>query len=144
MAYQKFIHDIDPTVNPAGVEASMRLQYGTLDHLDRHTFVEEIILAKQCEKEQPGYLRRTAASYGLTDDYNKWESTEQETPEHETPIIWQGERVSNRLHLRPSQRYPTLWEIYGRDPHTPGLADSVELVKLAHTILAHIPGPTGR
>ena len=40
--YQKSIHDIDPSINPAGVEASMRLQYSTLDHLTHETFVKSL------------------------------------------------------------------------------------------------------
>ena len=61
--YQRMIHEIDPTVNAAGVEASMRLQYGTLGHLDDRTFREEIQIAKDCEREEPGYLRMVAESY---------------------------------------------------------------------------------
>ena len=33
MTYQEIIRDIDPAINPVGVEAAMRLQYSTLDHL---------------------------------------------------------------------------------------------------------------
>lgn len=72
MNYQQTIRDMDPTVNPAGVEAAMRLQYGTLDHLDEQTFAEEIELAKACEAEEPGFLRRVAESYGMGADFDKW------------------------------------------------------------------------
>lgn len=72
MNYQQMIHDMDPSVNPAGVEAAMRLQYGTLDHLDRQTFAEEIELAKACEAEQPGFLAGVANSYGMGSDFSKW------------------------------------------------------------------------
>lgn len=74
MTYQQTIHEIDPTINPAGVEASMRLQYGTLDHLPRETFVEEVALAHLCEAEEPGYLRSVAESYGMAADFEKWEA----------------------------------------------------------------------
>ena len=36
--------------------ASMRLQYSTLDHLPRSVFRDEIALARECERESPGYL----------------------------------------------------------------------------------------
>ena len=35
----------------------MRLEYGTLDHLSRTKFLEEVGIAKECERSQPGYLR---------------------------------------------------------------------------------------
>lgn len=70
--YQDTIHELDPTVNPAGVEASMRLQFGTLDHLDRDEFRREIEVAKACESESPGYLRAVAESYGLAEDFERW------------------------------------------------------------------------
>ena len=41
----------------------MRLQYGTLCHLDDRTFREEIQIAKNCEREEPGFLRMVAESY---------------------------------------------------------------------------------
>ena len=71
--YQKSIHDIDPSINPAGVEASMRLQYSTLDHLTHETFVEEAKIAKACEAANPGYLKGAAESYGMADEYQQWE-----------------------------------------------------------------------
>ena len=72
--YQKSIHRIDRTVNPAGVEGSMRLQYGTLDHLPHETFVEEVQIAKACEAADPSYLKGVAESYGMAKDYENWES----------------------------------------------------------------------
>ena len=63
--YQRLIHEIDPTVDPAAVEAQMRLQYGTLDHLPRSTFVSETRIAKQCEAAQPGYFAMIKRSYAL-------------------------------------------------------------------------------
>lgn len=71
--YQELIHEIDPKVNPAGVEASMRLQFGTLDHLPREEFEREISVARMCEDEAPGYMRDVAASYGLGADFETWE-----------------------------------------------------------------------
>ena len=142
MGYQKLIHDIDPTVNPAGVEASMRLQFGTLDHLDRQTFREEIILAKECEREQPGYLRRTAASYGMEADYNKWEESAGEPPTPQGAPAWTGERITNRLQIWPSEEHPGMWELSGKEPHLSGLGTPQDMVRLAHTILAHFPEPT--
>lgn len=63
--YQDMISKIDPTINAAGVEASMRMQYGTLGHLPRETFIAEIKLAAACEVEQPGFLADIAKSFGL-------------------------------------------------------------------------------
>ena len=55
--YQLTIHEMDKTINPAGVEASMRLEYGTLDHLSRAAFSREIETAKECERQRPGFMR---------------------------------------------------------------------------------------
>ena len=71
--YQTLIREVDPSVNPAGVEASMRLQYGTLNHLPRETFELEIRVAKACEAEQPGFLRGVAQSFGMLDDFHRWD-----------------------------------------------------------------------
>ena len=62
--YEAIIRRIDPTVTEAeaaGIVASMRLQYSTLDHLPSSTFRDEIELARQCEREAPGYLASCAA-----------------------------------------------------------------------------------
>jgi hypothetical protein len=56
MSYQHIINEIDPTVNAREIEAFMRSQYGTLDHLSRDDFRREIRLAKACERERPGFL----------------------------------------------------------------------------------------
>ena len=69
-AYQNIIHSVDPKVNAAGVEASMRLQFGTLDHLSRKDFKTEIGIAKQCEEAEPGFLERCAKSYGYADQFS--------------------------------------------------------------------------
>ena len=74
MSYQTLLHELAPSLNPAGVEASMRLQYGTLDHLPREIFAEEATLAAACEREEPGFLKSIAASMGMADDYNAWEA----------------------------------------------------------------------
>lgn len=66
--YQKLVREIDPTLTEEearGVEASMRLQYGILNHLERDTFKREIILFRACERAQPGYGAQLAASFGL-------------------------------------------------------------------------------
>lgn len=63
--YQQLIVDLDPACpDAAGVEGHMRLQYGTLDHLDRDTFRQEIEIARECERQAPGHLERCADSYG--------------------------------------------------------------------------------
>lgn len=53
-------------IPPACIEGWMRLQYGTLDHLDAATFVEEVMIAIHCHDEA-GVERSTnnARSYGL-------------------------------------------------------------------------------
>jgi hypothetical protein len=72
--YQTLIREIAQDLNPAGVEASMRLQYGTLDALPRQTFVEESAIARQMEEAEPGVLRRLALSMGLGADFDRWEA----------------------------------------------------------------------
>ena len=54
-----------PDLNPAGVEASMRLQSGTLNHLPRETFVVEAKHASDREGQSPGILRKIAESMPL-------------------------------------------------------------------------------
>lgn len=51
--------------DPRWVEGSMRLQYGTLDHLDGATFRAEIMLAIECERAEPGFGESIALSYGI-------------------------------------------------------------------------------
>ena len=62
---QRTVASINPYIDAAGVEGSMRLQYGTLNHLSRFEFASEIEIARQCEVEEPGFLQRTAKSFGL-------------------------------------------------------------------------------
>ena len=73
--YQDLIHELAPEMNPAGVEASMRLEYGVLDHLPHETFAKEVKLAAQCERVQPGFLRQIADSMGMGSEYSAWETT---------------------------------------------------------------------
>ncbi|MQA65211.1 MAG: hypothetical protein GEU76_04810 [Alphaproteobacteria bacterium] len=73
MFYQNLLHELAPELNPAGVEASMRLQYGTLSHLPREIFVEEAKVAATCERQSPGYLRRVADSMGMASEYDAWQ-----------------------------------------------------------------------
>ena len=79
MIYQKIINEINPKLNPAGVEASMRLVYGTLDHLSGADFKQETTLAKDCEESEPGYLRSIADSYGMKRDFEMWEDSRNES-----------------------------------------------------------------
>lgn len=71
--YQKIIHEIDPALNPAGVEASMRLTHGTLDHLSRAQFEDETKVASACERREPGFLERAASSFGMAEAYKRWQ-----------------------------------------------------------------------
>ena len=63
--YQELIRKLDPDVYAPGVEASMRLEYGTLDHLDLSTFNFEIKLAKAIEREKPGFLHSIAKGFWI-------------------------------------------------------------------------------
>ena len=51
MPCQILLHELAPDLNPAGVEASRRLHYGTLNHLPRETFVAEAKLAAALEAQ---------------------------------------------------------------------------------------------
>ena len=64
MTYQKFINELDPSVNARAVEAWMRLQYSTLGHLDQATFEREIRLFKLA-KMTDEQADRLAKSFGL-------------------------------------------------------------------------------
>lgn len=72
MSYQTLLHELAPDLNPAGVEASMRLHYGTLNHLPCEIFAEEARLAADLERQSPGILRRIADSMGMGDEFAKW------------------------------------------------------------------------
>ena len=71
MSYQTLLHELAPSLNPAGVEASMRLHYGTLNHLPRETVEAEAKLAADLEGQSPGILRKIAESMGMADDFAK-------------------------------------------------------------------------
>ena len=71
--YARSIHAIDPSVNAIGVECSMRLRFGVLDHLSHEDFVEEVAIARACEAAEPGYLKETADSYGRAAEFERWE-----------------------------------------------------------------------
>ena len=75
MSYQTLLHELAPDLNPAGIEASMRLHYGTLNHLPRETFAAEAKLAAELEVQSPGILRKIAESTGMADDFAKWEAS---------------------------------------------------------------------
>ncbi len=72
--YQRTIFEMDQAINSADVEASMRLQYGTLDHLPKENFRQEILLAKKLEEQEPGCLSSCADSFGLGSDFLEWEN----------------------------------------------------------------------
>ena len=71
--YIEGIWEIDPTVNPVGVEEFMRAQYSTLNHLPLETFIEEVALAKEAERQQPGILRSFAAP---TDEFWRYDQAQ--------------------------------------------------------------------
>lgn len=73
MNYQEKIERLAPDLNAAGVEASMRIQFGTLDHLTADNFVEEIAIARQCERQAPGYLDSLAVSMAVLKQSQKEE-----------------------------------------------------------------------
>ena len=75
MSYQTLLHELAPDLNPAGIEASMRLHYGTLNHLQRETFAAEAKLAADLEAQSPGILRKIAESMGMADDFAEWEAS---------------------------------------------------------------------
>ncbi len=73
--YQRIIREVAPNgPNPAGVEACMRLNYGTLGHLPREEFQREARLAAACEAQSPGMLKALAASYGMAAEFAEWEA----------------------------------------------------------------------
>ncbi len=74
MIYQKLLHELAPELNPAGVEAMMRLQHYTLNHLPREVFVAEAKLAAELERQAPGYLREIAESMGMGGEFAMWEA----------------------------------------------------------------------
>jgi hypothetical protein len=72
MSYQSIISEILSSTGHAGqyhphqIEAYMRLQYGTLDHLSRQQFVEEVELCRACiDEDGPENAEKLADTYGL-------------------------------------------------------------------------------
>ena len=67
--YQNIINDINPNVNARWVEGFMRLQYGTLSHLDHATFRSEVKLfasmMTDMPKEEMKLWEINAKSFGL-------------------------------------------------------------------------------
>lgn len=64
--YAAIFASLQPNHDPRHIEAFLRLQYGTLDHLDRDTFREEAKIASECA--DVGGLEAAedlAISYGL-------------------------------------------------------------------------------
>ncbi len=74
MGYQELLHELAPEMNPAGVEAMMRLHHHTLNHLPREVFVAEAKLSADLERQSPGALREIAASMGMEVEFAQWEA----------------------------------------------------------------------
>lgn len=71
MNYIETIKSIDADINPVGVECSMRMEYGELDHLPFETFAQEVRIARGMEELEPGSLRALAESYGRGVEYER-------------------------------------------------------------------------
>lgn len=66
MDYAARIRTIDKTHDPRHIEGFMRLQYSTLDHLDKATFRREVQIAAACIDEGGVEgAEQLAQSYGL-------------------------------------------------------------------------------
>lgn len=104
-AYADAIRRIDPTVNPVGVEASMRLQYGTLGHLGHDVFRREVEIAQACERERPGFLRGIARSFGLGEAYDRAERTVS-APTSTGSVREDGEQAARPLPRSSGPRRP--------------------------------------
>jgi len=65
--YQKLIAELaGPGYDPRHIEAYMRIQYGTLDHLSRDDFKREVVICKQCTGAAGAeQAERCAKSFGL-------------------------------------------------------------------------------
>ena len=63
--YQQDILAILPTCNPRHVEAYMRAENPTLDHLDRAQFALAAGTANVCALMDPDTAEKLARSYGL-------------------------------------------------------------------------------
>ena len=60
--YQALIHETIPDLDPRLVEAFMRLEYSTLDHLSRCAFDEAALIAAECVRADPVAAERLAQS----------------------------------------------------------------------------------
>lgn len=63
--YADKIAALAPGYDPRHIEAFMRLEYSTLDHLTPEKFRAEVAVAKLCCDEDPTMGERCARSYGL-------------------------------------------------------------------------------
>jgi hypothetical protein len=64
--YQKLIREIDTKHDPRHIEAFMRVEFGTLDHLPADRFRDEVRIAAQCVDEGGVEMaEQIAKSYGL-------------------------------------------------------------------------------
>lgn len=61
-------------LNPAGVEASMRIAHDDLDQLPDASWQHECSIAAAVERMDPGYLARCADTMGLDSDFARWEA----------------------------------------------------------------------
>lgn len=73
-AYADIISNIDPTINPYGVQGSIRLANLRMSSMWEFEFEEEIALAKQLHAQDPKFLRSVAASFGMVDEFDAWEN----------------------------------------------------------------------
>lgn len=61
--YARALLELAPDMDPDAIDANMRLEHDTLDHLSHEQFVEEVAIARACEQSQPGYLERVRRSF---------------------------------------------------------------------------------
>lgn len=62
--YAAQIAEVCPEYDPRHIEAFMRSEMGTLDHLDRYAFAKEAWIAAECVNADPALAERLAQSYG--------------------------------------------------------------------------------
>ena len=66
MSYATAIRKIAPTYDPRHVEAIMRVEHGTLDHLSAEAFAAEVTIAVLAiETGGTNFAEAVAQSYGL-------------------------------------------------------------------------------
>lgn len=73
--YADIISKIDSTINPYGVQGSIRLADLRMSSMMEFQFKEEIELAKQLHAQDPEFLRSAAASFGMTAEFDAWEKS---------------------------------------------------------------------